>query len=261
MTIRYRLWPQYSDVVVGWEVFVSTVRFRQVLGLAAVVCFVGQAYPANLVSALAQDKPSVANQGTQVDIADLNRDFTKYVNQRTVVKGTLRLLGTNYFKDPRFVLSDDTGNQVAVTAWAPLEIPPPFPGALNTERPLTMRDYMNKQLIVTGTFRNDLRHGNGIVNGIVVETVAENRDARVANAQDGSATPVVGASGPGLPVPGNVSPAGSSGTAQAIGTQAPVAAGPSSQGVPVPSQTGQTPPAPVDAGSSSPGTPVPQANR
>ena len=70
----------------------------------------------------------VLAQHEEISINDLNRVPQEYVNQKIVVKGKLRFVGRNYFRDPRFVIEDEAGNRVAVTIWAPLEVPPPMPG-------------------------------------------------------------------------------------------------------------------------------------
>ena len=76
------------------------------------------------------------------------------LNRPVVVVGSLELAGDNYFLDPRFVLVTDQNARVPVTSWAPLEVPPPPPN-MNTGDvlPVTMREYLHKQLSITGIQR------------------------------------------------------------------------------------------------------------
>ena len=97
-------------------------------------------------------------QHQESSINDLNRIPQKYINQKLVVKGTLRFIGRNYFKDPRFVIEDEAGNRVAVSIWAPLEVPPPMPGKEKAfkDRPMVMKDYIGRKLSITGIYRADV---------------------------------------------------------------------------------------------------------
>jgi hypothetical protein len=65
----------------------------------------------------------------EVKINDLARHAETYVGQKVTVQGRLILAGRNYFTDPRFVLVDEQGETIPVSAWAPLDFPPPMPGS------------------------------------------------------------------------------------------------------------------------------------
>jgi hypothetical protein len=76
-------------------------------------------------------------------------------NPTITVEGRLELDGRNYFLDPRFVIVRGDHSRVAVTAWAPLEIPPLPPGVplAISAIPHTMRQYLGRRLSVTGILR------------------------------------------------------------------------------------------------------------
>lgn len=124
----------------------------------------------------------VSAQHEEISINDLNRVPQKYVNQKIVVKGKLRFIGRNYFRDPRFVIEDDAGNKVAVTIWAPLEVPPPMPGKEEPfkNRPMIMKDYVGRQLSITGVYRADVIMGTAAIapikGFIEVESVVEDEE-------------------------------------------------------------------------------------
>jgi hypothetical protein len=81
-------------------------------------------------------------------------------SQVTIV-GRLELAGKNYFTDPKFILVDDQNNPTPIAGWAPLEIPPPPPGApRNYTQPLTMRDFLGRRLSVTGVRRESVRRSD-----------------------------------------------------------------------------------------------------
>ena len=75
------------------------------------------------------------------------------VDQQVTVVGRLDLAGKNYFLDPRFVLVDEHNARVAVTMWAPLEIPPLPPGVPHIATVATMAAYLHHQLSITGIHR------------------------------------------------------------------------------------------------------------
>jgi hypothetical protein len=49
-------------------------------------------------------------------------------------------------------LQDSDGNLLQVTAWAPLEVPPPIPGREGVQQPFTMRHYLGRMVSVTGKY-------------------------------------------------------------------------------------------------------------
>lgn len=76
------------------------------------------------------------------------------VNTSVSVTGRLEFAGKNYFLDPRFVLVDDEGNRVYVSAWAPLELSPLPPQVARPQsKLLTMQDYLGRRLSITGVYR------------------------------------------------------------------------------------------------------------
>src|SRR5690242_10160945 len=95
----------------------------------------------------------------RVEISTLRTNGSNYTDQPVTVVGQLPLASANYMKDARFVVIDAAGNDVAVTAWLPLEIPP-APRGRDTKRPATMRDFLNTTVIVTGIFRSTTARGN-----------------------------------------------------------------------------------------------------
>lgn len=111
-------------------------------------------------------------QNHEASLTDIKRTPEKYINQKIIVKGRLRLIGRNYFTDPRFAIEDDIGNQIPVAIWAPLEIPPPPPGNEQSfrTRPKTMGDYVGRILSITGIFRISPPKGES---RIEVESVME----------------------------------------------------------------------------------------
>jgi hypothetical protein len=133
------------------------------------------------IGCIASVSPLLA-QRQEIGISDLKRIPEKYINQKIVVKGTLRFIGRNYFRDPRFVIEDESGNQVAVTIWAPLEVPPPMPGREepSENRPMVMRGYIGRKLSVTGIYRADvLKSAAAVAVGkgfIEVESVFEEEE-------------------------------------------------------------------------------------
>jgi hypothetical protein len=124
--------------------------------------------------------PSSVAQVQQVKINDLARNAGKFVGKKVTVQGRLVFAGRNYFTDPRFVLADEQGETVPVSAWAPLEIPPPMPGEKVTpaDRPRTMSDYLGKRFSITGIFSpNPVRRENELAVESAVE-IAEDQSAR-----------------------------------------------------------------------------------
>lgn len=87
----------------------------------------------------------------QVSVAELSTVPLRYLHRQVVVQGTVRLLGGRYYTHPHFVLADDSGHAVPITAWAPLEIPPPPPGRTPAMRIPTMRDYLGRRIRLFGT--------------------------------------------------------------------------------------------------------------
>jgi hypothetical protein len=76
------------------------------------------------------------------------------VNLPVTIEGRLTLEGSNYFLDGRFVIVDDAGNQIPVTTWSPLEVPPSPPdGPKDATPPHTMQQDLGRRLSVTGIHR------------------------------------------------------------------------------------------------------------
>lgn len=142
-------------------------RLKLIVALIAFVGLVGVGWVASVPWTLAQNQESSIN--------DLKRSPEKYVNKTIVVRGRLRLMGRNYFTDPRFALTDEAGNQIPVTIWAPLEVPPPIPGSeeLFKNKPKVMGDYLDRKLSITGSFRFDPAKGE---KSIEVEFVVEDEE-------------------------------------------------------------------------------------
>jgi len=97
----------------------------------------------------------VSAQESEVSIGDLKRSPKQHLKKKVLVKGKLRSTGRNYFTDPGFVVADEAGNQISVSVWAPLEVPPPMPGREEAfeNRPKVMEDYLGQKLSVTGVLR------------------------------------------------------------------------------------------------------------
>ena len=78
----------------------------------------------------------------------------EFLNSTVQVTGKLIIMGKSYFdaKFPLFALTDGVNN-LSVTVWAPLEVPPPFPGSEGKPRPILMSDYLNKILTIQGVIK------------------------------------------------------------------------------------------------------------
>ncbi len=146
-------------------------KFKSIIMLLIFIWLIEVSLIASVSSVLAQHQ--------EISINDLNRIPEKYINQKIIVKGTLRFIGRNYFRDPRFVIEDEAGNKVAVTIWAPLEVPPPMPGKEESfeNLPMVMKDYIGRKLSITGIYRAEvLKSAAAIAIGkgfIEVESVFE----------------------------------------------------------------------------------------
>lgn len=115
-------------------------RFRNELCLAAVLI-------ALMIGGYSCVVPVFAAEGQSPNVA-------MKVNTSVSVTGRLEFAGKNYFLDPRFVLVDDVGNRVYVSAWAPLELSPLPPQVEQPQSKLyTMQDYLGRRLSITGVYR------------------------------------------------------------------------------------------------------------
>jgi len=99
-----------------------------------------------------------------VSIAQLRGEADLRMGQRVVVEGILRARGDNYYVDPRFALVDSEGNELPVSPWAPLEIPPSPPGAATPPAGIQiMADYLDRPVVVEGVYRLDARRGGDLL--------------------------------------------------------------------------------------------------
>ncbi len=74
----------------------------------------------------------------------------KYSGRTVQTAGILKNAGGNYFTDLRLVLAGYDGGEIAVAAWAPLEVPPPRPGPNRPQRPRVMSDFLGRRMLLTG---------------------------------------------------------------------------------------------------------------
>lgn len=74
----------------------------------------------------------------------------KYSGRAVQTEGVLKNAGGNYFTDLRLILTGNKGGEIEVTAWAPLEVPPPRPGPNRPRRPKVMSDFLGKKMNLTG---------------------------------------------------------------------------------------------------------------
>jgi hypothetical protein len=86
-------------------------------------------------------------------ISELYKTPEVFIDSVVTVTGTLINKGTGYFKDFKPVLKDAIGNELPVTIWAPLELPPPMNPGLTP--PKVMGSFLNKELRAGGYFRKD----------------------------------------------------------------------------------------------------------
>ena len=109
----------------------------------------------------------------QVQISELISDSRSFIGQKVIVAGVLHLAPSDFFAAPRFVLVDNAGNAIPVTTWAPLEIPPFMPDSPSTGAvPQTMRDYVGRELSLTGDYRITIDNTFQIVTESAVNRVS-----------------------------------------------------------------------------------------
>lgn len=86
-------------------------------------------------------------------IAELFKAPDAFIDSMITVTGMLVNKGSGYFKDFKPVLEDGLGNEVPVTIWVPLEVPPPMKP--DQTPPRVMGYYLDKTLTIGGYFRKD----------------------------------------------------------------------------------------------------------
>lgn len=91
----------------------------------------------------------------EVAVETLATNSKAFTDAPVRASGSLHLVGSNYFRDPYFVLMDDEGHAVRVRAWLPLEVPPPREPGATTTRPRQMRDVMGRRVSVSAVVRVD----------------------------------------------------------------------------------------------------------
>lgn len=94
-----------------------------------------------------------ADEFRAVTVTQLLQNPAEYIGNKVAVTGFLKNAGENYFGDLRPVLDDGKGRFIAVSSWAPLEVPPPRPGPAGRERPKVMSDYLNRNIVLKGTWQ------------------------------------------------------------------------------------------------------------
>ncbi len=116
----------------------------KITGLAAIL-FV-------LSAASCCHQKTVAPVGTtlKVEIEVIAKDPVKFSDRLLETEGVLKNAGGNYFTDLRLILTGNKGGEIEVTAWAPLEVPPPRPGPNRPRRPKVMSDFLGKKMNLTG---------------------------------------------------------------------------------------------------------------
>jgi len=86
-------------------------------------------------------------------IIELNKNSASYVDSFITISGKLLNVGKDYFKDLQIVLKDSLGNAIRIRPWLPVEIPPPQNPSL--PRPKVMSDYLNKDVVLKGFWRQE----------------------------------------------------------------------------------------------------------
>lgn len=86
----------------------------------------------------------------KVEIEAIAKDPAKFSDRLLETEGVLKNAGVNYFTDLRLVLTGNKGGEIEVTAWAPLEVPPPRPGPNRPRRPKVMSDFLGKKMNLIG---------------------------------------------------------------------------------------------------------------
>lgn len=89
-----------------------------------------------------------------VTIQDIVNNINEFVDVEVKVTGKLIFRGTSYFqpKFGEFVLTDNN-NDIPVTVWLPLEVPPPLEQSKKESLPLAMRDYLDKTINAQGVIK------------------------------------------------------------------------------------------------------------
>lgn len=134
-----------------------------------------------------------------LSIRDLKEAPTAYAGTIVIVQGQLRLESRSYFNHPRFVIVDSEGQKISVKPWAPLEVPPPMPGAKESpqNRPTTMNTYLGLWLSVTGLFNIDPRNEESVIE---VRSAVELAQSSSPAPSDGNSKAVSGTA-KALPMP------------------------------------------------------------
>jgi len=91
-----------------------------------------------------------AGTSLKIEIEVIAKDPVKFSDRLLETEGVLKNAGGNYFTDLRLVLTGNKGGEIEVTAWAPLEVPPPRPGPNRPRRPKVMSDFLGKKMNLTG---------------------------------------------------------------------------------------------------------------
>jgi hypothetical protein len=91
-----------------------------------------------------------AGTSLKVEIEVIAKDPAKFSDRLLETEGVLKNAGGNYFTDLRLVLTGNKGGEIEVTAWAPLEVPPPRPGPNRPRRPKVMSDFLDRRMRLTG---------------------------------------------------------------------------------------------------------------
>jgi len=116
----------------------------KITGLAAIL------FALSAISCCHQKTVVPAGTTLKVEIEVIAKDPAKFSDRLLETEGVLKNAGGNYFTDLRLVLTGKNGGEIEVTAWAPLEVPPPRPGPSRPRRPKVMSDFLGKKIKLTG---------------------------------------------------------------------------------------------------------------
>lgn len=148
-----------------------------------------------VLTVLAQQPAKPRLITTEVPVQTLISNSNEFDQAMVEVRGRLLFAGRDYFLDPVFAIQDSAGNQVLVSAWAPLEIPPLPPDLPRPAQiPRTMRDYLGKSFLVQGVY-------SATDTSIMVSSAAEVQTVEADSGPAATASPSIRALPMGPPQP------------------------------------------------------------
>lgn len=128
----------------------NQTRFKNIIPLVIIIVLTGTVGYFALIKK--QSEPTIQTSEEEIQIVTINNlvnDPKKFLNKKVQVTGKFIFTGKNYFTDPEFAITDGTNN-FSVNAWIPLEVPPPMPGSSDKQRPILMKDFLNKIVTLQG---------------------------------------------------------------------------------------------------------------